>query len=128
MPAATPPARARSSGRQGVDDDHLEIRWAGERVARHHVAADGVREVWDGVHFAAAQEAARARHRGRRLHLVTPPEAVSVARLELDGDYDVAPLDLARYDPDAPHSAIDAARPQSSQTRTAPGFGAGEGR
>lgn len=87
--------------RQEVDTEVIDIRWAGELVATHRLPAAGVDEVWDGAHFAAAQAAALGRHR-RHLHLVGPKDAPAPVpgRLEFDGDYDVAPLDLGRYDLD----------------------------
>lgn len=83
--------------RQEVDDTELEIRWAGELVAQHRLATDGTEEVWDGTHFAAAQQAALGRHR-RHLALLPTPEATAAPRLALDGDVDVAPVDLSRYE------------------------------
>lgn len=86
--------------RQEVDAERIEIRWAGELVRAHGLAAGDVREVWDGDDFAQAQAAALGRHR-RHLHVVPPNAAPEPAqeRLELPGgDYDVEPLDLARYD------------------------------
>jgi hypothetical protein len=88
--------------RQEVDAERVEIRWAGEVVRTLRVAAGEVREVWDGDDFAQAQAAALGRHR-RHLHVVAPepPTAPAQERLELgDGDYDVAPPDLGRYDVD----------------------------
>jgi len=82
-----------------VDGERLEIRWAGELIAGHRLAEDSTEEVWDATHFAAAQHAALRRHR-RRLALVLPGEASPVGRLSIDGDYEVAPLDLGRYAPD----------------------------
>jgi transposase len=88
--------------RQGVDADRIEIRWAGQLVGAHTQAPPGVDTVWDAAHYAAAQAAALAPHR-RRLRLVTPDEAPQPVALRLEvpgGDYDVAPLDLGRYDLD----------------------------
>ena len=88
--------------RQEVDGERIEIRWAGELVRSHRHAVGDVREVWDGDDFAQAQAAALGRHR-RHLHIVAPdqPPAPTQERLELeDGDYDVEPLDLGRYDVD----------------------------
>jgi len=82
--------------RHEVDEQRIEIRWAGELVASHRLADAGQDEVWDAGHFAAAQHAALGRHR-RHLTLVLPDETVVVSRLAIDGDYDVAPLDLGRY-------------------------------
>ncbi|MFP5377074.1 MAG: IS21 family transposase [Acidimicrobiia bacterium] len=88
--------------RQEVDGDRLELRWAGELVRSHRLAVGEVREVWDGDDFAQAQAAALGRHR-RHLHVVVPEEPAppTQERLELgNGDYDVEPLDLNRYDVD----------------------------
>lgn len=88
--------------RQEVDSDRIEIRWAGELVRSHGLAAGDVKQVWDGDDFAQAQAAALGRHR-RHLHVVAPeePPAPTQERLELgNGDYDVEPLDLNRYDVD----------------------------
>jgi len=117
--------------RQEVDADRLEVRWAGEVVAAHRLAAGDIREVWDGEHFAAAQAGALGRHR-RHLSLVQP-EAKSVAagaiRLELpDGDYDVAPLDLGRYALEGPHSSINEHGDNASGGHTEDGSAEGEAR
>jgi transposase len=87
--------------RHEVDSDRLEVRWGAQRVAWHRLAGPGIEIVWDAAHHAAAQAAALAPHR-RHLHIV-PDVAVSTpttGRLELDGDYDVEPIDLGRYDLD----------------------------
>jgi transposase len=87
--------------RQEMDEERIEVRFAGETIAIHRLATGEVREVWDGAHFQAAQRAALGRHR-RHLHVVREEERpVVTRRFELpDGDYDVAPLDLGRYEPD----------------------------
>jgi len=85
--------------RRSVDAARFEIRWAGQVIAAHTLAAAGVREVWDPAHRHAAENSALGRT-GRHLHLVAPPpEPTPAGRLELgDGDYDVAVPDLAeRY-------------------------------
>ena len=108
---SVPPAALgqRVEVRQEVDADVIEVRFAGVTIATHRLAEGSVREVWDASHFAQAQGAALGRHR-RHLHVVSDVEgAPSVERLELgSGDYEVAPLDLARYvlDPDD-HGAAD---------------------
>lgn len=84
--------------RQEVDADRLEIRWAGELVATHLVSGASP-EVWDPAHRQAATQAALGRHR-RHLAVVPAAAQVPVARLEVVGDVDVAPLDLGRYDPE----------------------------
>lgn len=83
--------------RQEVDGTELEIRWAGEMVATHRLATEGTDEVWDAVHFQAAQHAALGRHR-RHLALLATPQQPSVPRLVVDGDVEVAPIDLSRYE------------------------------
>lgn len=88
--------------RQEVDAERIEIRWAGELVRTHRLGSGEVREVWDGDDFAQAQAAALGRHR-RHLHVVPLPEPPGPVqeRLELgEGDYDVDPPDLGRYDVD----------------------------
>lgn len=90
--------------RQQVDGERLEVRWAGQLVANHTLAWGEIREVWDAAHYRATQAAALGRHRRPLLHLVTDNQVhghAPVERLEVgDGDYDVAPLDLGRYDLD----------------------------
>jgi hypothetical protein len=83
--------------RQEVDATEIEIRWAGEAVARHRVAEGAQKEVWDAAHFSAAQASALSAHR-RHLAVVASEPVEAPVRLEVDGDYDVAPLDLQRYD------------------------------
>jgi transposase len=87
--------------RQEVDAERIEVRWAGQLVASHALAVGEVREVWDAAHYQAAQSAALSHHRPR-LRLVTDdtPPPTPVQRLEVDGAYDVEPLDLGRYDLD----------------------------
>jgi transposase len=82
--------------RQEVDADEIEIRWAGETVGRHRLGTPGT-EVWDAAHFSAAQASALSPHR-RHLAVVEAPTVDTPVRLDVDGDYDVAPLDLGRYD------------------------------
>lgn len=114
--------------RQEVDAGQIEIRWAGEVIGVHRIGVGEVREVWDAAHFDAAQRAALGRHR-RRLHVVGPDEAAPVVeRLDLDGDYDVAPLDLGRYDVDRPHPGIDPDSDRGAGGRTGHGFAGGEAR
>jgi hypothetical protein len=115
--------------RQEVDADRVEIRWAGELVAAHRLAAGEIREVWDGEHFAAAQAAALGRHR-RHLALVHPqPEAATAPPLELpEGDYDVGPLDLGRYALEGPDSSIDEPADNTSAATTEDGLAGDEAR
>ncbi len=84
--------------RHEVDTNTVEIRWAGQLVRRHRLAASGVREVWDGDDWAAAQAAAMGER--PRLVVVAQPKAEPQrqCRIELDGDYDVDAIDLSRYD------------------------------
>jgi hypothetical protein len=108
--------------RQEVDQESIEVRFAGDTIATHRLATGEVREVWDGAHFQAAQNLALGRHR-RHLHVVRDEPDVVVRRLELpDGDYEVAPLDLERYQPDAGH--LDAGGPVdiASRSHTEDGF------
>ena len=116
--------------RQEVDADVVEVRWAGEVVATHRAATGDAGEVWDAGHFAAAQAAALGRHRRPHLRLVAPsdPPPPRPARLELPGDYDVAPVDLARYAPDRPHPGTDPGASGAPEGHTEDGFSAGEGR
>ncbi len=84
-----------------VDADTIEVRWAGEVVARHTLADPAVTgEVWDAGHFQAAQQAALGRSRGRHLALIVPDEAPPAppVRLDVEGDVDVEVPDLARYE------------------------------
>ena len=87
-----------------VDATELSVSWAGRLVARHHLAGNGVSEVWDPGHRAAAETAALASNRSRHLHVITttaePAEpAGSAGRLELGaGDYDIAAPDLTVYE------------------------------
>lgn len=113
--------------RQEVDAEHIEIRWAGELVRTHRIAGGDVREVWDGDDFAQAQAAALGRHQ-RHLRLVVPDAAPEPAqeRLELEGDYDVEPPDLARYALDRPHPGVDPSLPGASTAPSEGGRGAGE--
>ena len=88
--------------RMAVDATELSVSWAGRLVARHHLAGNGVSEVWDPGHRAAAETAALASNRSRHLHVITtPPEPAEPAagRLELGaGDYDIAAPDLTVYE------------------------------
>jgi hypothetical protein len=84
--------------RHEVDTDSLEIRWAGQLVRRHRLPAPGVREVWEGDDWAAAQASAL----GERPRLAVvghiEPQRQRQCRIELAGDYDVDAIDLSRYD------------------------------
>ena len=114
--------------RHEVDAETIELRWAAEVVATHRIASAEVREVWDGAHFAQAQEAALGRNRRHHLRLVPPepPATPMQERLELGaGDYEVEPLDLGRYDIDRLHPTIAAAPADASSGRTEHGSGTG---
>ncbi|HWD07804.1 MAG TPA: hypothetical protein VHA57_01795, partial [Actinomycetota bacterium] len=82
-----------------VDAGVLEIRQGGEVVACHRLGTPGSGPVWDPAHRAAAEAIALAPHR-RHLSIVSAPQGPpGPAGLELgEGDYDVAPVDLGRYD------------------------------
>jgi len=86
--------------RQEVDASSIEIRWGSEVVAHHSVPSDGTSEVWDALHWSAAQQAALGRHRGRHLSLMVPDVAPTAVPhcLDVAGDVDVAVPDLSRYD------------------------------
>jgi hypothetical protein len=90
--------------RRPVDSRVFEVRWAGTVVARHHLAAGNVAEVWVDDHRRASVAEALGRHdrrRDRHLRAVTdqPAEPVDQVRLDLGpGDFDVDTPDLAeRY-------------------------------
>jgi len=89
--------------RQEVGSDTIDVLWAGQSLVRHRIAADGTAEVWDASHWSAAQAAALGRTRGRHLSLVVPDAAVvaTPTRLDVEGDVEVAAIDLGRYDPEA---------------------------
>lgn len=102
VPYSVPPALvgATVEVRLPVDAGIIEVRHGGEVVATHRVVAAGQGPVWDPAHRAAAEAIALAPHHRRHLRVVAPatPPA-GPAGLELgDGDYDVAPVDLGRYD------------------------------
>jgi transposase len=81
-----------------VDAGALEVRYGGNLVATHRVGAPGGPPVWDPAHRAAAEAIALAPHR-RHLRVVVAPAGPLPTGLDLGaGDYDVAPVDLGRYD------------------------------
>ena len=82
-----------------VDAGIVEIRYAGELVAVHRLVGPGQGPVWDPLHRAAAEAIALAPHR-RHLQVVPPPVEPSPADgLRLgDGDWEVAAVDMGRYD------------------------------
>lgn len=88
--------------RRQVGSDRITVRWAGTIVAAHHMATDGVREVWDPDHRRQAERAALVH---RRKHLSVVPDVVIEAeptepRLALEGDYGVDEPNLDRYQVD----------------------------
>jgi transposase len=103
VPYSVPPevVGATVEVRLPVDAGIVEIRCAGLLVATHRLGVPGAGPVWDPAHRAAAEALALAPHR-RHLKLLPPPPgpaAAPSAGLELgDGDWDVAPLDMGRYD------------------------------
>lgn len=89
-----------------VDSDRLEVRWGSTVVASHRLDPDATGPVWDPAHKAAAEAIAlRRAHPGLRLLPPGPaPQPTAVGPepappcLDLDGDYDIDPVDLdARY-------------------------------
>lgn len=83
-----------------VDAGVLEVRHHGEVVRSHRLVGPGEGPVWDPADRAAAEAIALAPHR-RHLSVVADVERepVAAAGLELgEGDWEVAPVDMARYD------------------------------
>jgi len=86
--------------RRRVDGDTVEIRLAGRLIATHRLVGGRRVDVWDPAHKLAAETLALGWDlNGPDLRVVAnQPEPAAVERLELDGDYDVAPPDLdGRY-------------------------------
>ncbi len=77
--------------RRKVNATSVEIRLAGKLIATHRLV-----EVWDPAHNQAAEALALGWvPNGPDLRVVeSQPEPAAVERLELGGDYDVAPPDL----------------------------------
>lgn len=111
--------------RQEVGEDDIEVRFGGETVARHRIPTDDSAEVWDAAHWSAAQSAALAKHRGRRLALVLPdePPARPSRRVEVEGDVEVAPVDLSLYGHIEPHPGPGRAVDNASEGHSAGGWG-----
>jgi transposase len=84
--------------RHEVDAEALEIRWAGQLVRCHRLPERGVREVWHGDDWAAAQSCALGER--PRLTVVNDETPAPTTRLELGDGYDVEAVDLSRYDLD----------------------------
>ena len=84
--------------RQPLADDVLEIRWAGEVVARHRLGAKSDGDVWDPRHRSETEHLALRGRRGH-LRLVTDggASAPAASRLPCFEDYDVERIDLGRY-------------------------------
>ena len=97
--------------RRRVDGDTVEIRLAGRLIATHRLV-DGRRvDVWDPAHKLAAEALALGWDpNGPDLRVVAnQSEPAAVERLELAGDYDVAPPDLdGRYTVDTDGEEVSA--------------------
>ena len=86
--------------RRRVDGDTVEIRLAGRLIATHRLVAGRRVDVWDPIHKLAAETLALGWDpNGPDLRVVAnQPDAPTVERLDLGGDYDVAAPDLdGRY-------------------------------
>ncbi len=86
--------------RRKVNGVNVEIRLAGRLIATHRLVAGRRIDVWNPEHRAAAQALALGWNSDRPdLRLIADHDDEHVAgRLELNGDYDVDPVDLdARY-------------------------------
>ncbi|MGH9070932.1 MAG: hypothetical protein ACRDX8_07175, partial [Acidimicrobiales bacterium] len=71
----------------------------GEVVATHRLGSAGAGPVWDPAHRAAAEAIALAPHRRREAAGTCAPPSGRQRGLDLGtGDYEVEPVDLARYD------------------------------
>ncbi len=100
VPYSVPPklVGATVEVRLPVDAGIVEVRHAGEIVATHRLGVAGQGPVWDPAQRAAAEALALAPHR-RHLSVVSHTGPAGPAGLDLgEGDYDVAPIDLRRYD------------------------------
>ena len=82
--------------RRKVNGVSVEIRLAGRLIATHRLVAGRRVDVWNPEHRAAAEALALGWNSGRPdLRLIANDnEPPTVERLELGGDYDVAPPDL----------------------------------
>lgn len=100
VPYSVPPelVGATVEVRLPVDAGIIEIHHRGELVVSHLVAPPGSGPVWDPAHRAAAEAIALAPHR-RHLRLVSAAGPTPAGVLDLGaGDYEVAAIDLSRYD------------------------------
>lgn len=97
--------------RRRVDGDTVEIRLAGRLIATHRLVAGRRVDVWDPAHKSAAEALALGWDpAGPDLRVVAnQPEPDPVGRLDLGGDYDVAPPDLEdRYSVDIDGAEVSA--------------------
>ncbi len=97
--------------RRRVDGDTVEIRLAGRLIATHRLVAGRRVDVWDPAHKSAAEVLALGWDpAGPDLRVVAnQPEPDPVGRLDLGGDYDVAPPDLEdRYSVDIDGAEVSA--------------------
>jgi transposase len=85
--------------RRPVDGDRFEIRWAGQSVATHPTITGGRDTVvWDPSHRVEAENAALSRAPQRHLRVIEVVAEPVQQRLDLVGDVEVDPPDLAeRY-------------------------------
>ena len=85
--------------RRPVDADRFEIRWAGQTIATHPIITAGRNTiVWDPTHRAEAENEALSRTPRHHLRVIEVDAEPVQQRLELVGDLDVEPPDLAaRY-------------------------------
>lgn len=86
--------------RRRVDGDTVEVRLAGRLIATHRLVAGRRVDVWDPAHRQAAEALALGWDpTGPDLRVIAnQSEPDPVGRLDLSGDYDVAPPDLGdRY-------------------------------
>jgi transposase len=82
--------------RRRVDGERVEIRLAGRLIATHRLNGGRRVDIWDPEHRQAAEALALGwdPHRPDLRVVANHHEPSPVRRLELGGDYDVAPVDL----------------------------------
>ena len=82
--------------RRSVDSERVDIRLAGRLIATHCLVGGRRVDVWDPTHKQAAETLALGWDpAGPDLRVIAnQPEPLSGQRLDLSGDYDVAPPDL----------------------------------